>query len=130
MGALTAGLTTNAVCCPLPVCVLHVQSVRYIGPTKFSGDEWVGVCLDLPVGKNDGSVDGVRYFYCPKASGVFVRPHTVTLDTQVQPLSPGDGHTSMYSGHAEEIHDGPGSAGNGAVVSSVVWGWRALLLPR
>lgn len=36
--------------------------LQYIGETKFSPGNWCGVQLDEPTGKNDGSVDGVKYF--------------------------------------------------------------------
>lgn len=34
--------------------------LRYIGKTEFAAGDWCGVECDDPVGKNDGSVQGVR----------------------------------------------------------------------
>mmetsp|Transcript_18317 Transcript_18317/g.51694 ORF Transcript_18317/g.51694 Transcript_18317/m.51694 type:complete len:283 (+) Transcript_18317:15-863(+) len=39
---------------------------------------WVGVKLDEPVGKNNGTVKGKQYFQCLDNYGTFVRPDKVT----------------------------------------------------
>jgi tubulin-folding cofactor B len=39
---------------------------------------WVGVRFDEPVGKNDGSVGGVRFFDAPAGYGGMIRPSCVT----------------------------------------------------
>lgn len=52
--------------------------IAYLGETKFAGGDWAGVILDQPDGKNDGSVQGVRYFQCEAKRGVFAKPSKLT----------------------------------------------------
>lgn len=66
-------------------------TVRFVGFTDFHPGEWVGIELDGPHGKNDGAVDGVRYFWCADGHGRFVRPH------KVWPLAPAEAEQSQGS---------------------------------
>ncbi|CAN7985125.1 unnamed protein product [Ixodes pacificus] len=52
--------------------------IQFLGETQFSSGDWAGVVLDEPVGKNDGSVNGVRYFQCEPRRGVFARPERLS----------------------------------------------------
>ncbi|CAL8271573.1 unnamed protein product [Merluccius merluccius] len=51
--------------------------VQFYGQTSFAPGLWLGIELDKPSGKNDGSVGGVRYFSCPPKHGVFAPPSRV-----------------------------------------------------
>ncbi|XP_077062756.1 CAP-Gly domain-containing linker protein 1 isoform X2 [Siphateles boraxobius] len=48
--------------------------VQFLGETQFAPGQWAGIVLDEPIGKNDGSVSGVRYFECEALKGIFTRP--------------------------------------------------------
>jgi tubulin-folding cofactor B len=62
--------------------------VKYIGvvPEIPGGlGPWIGIALDEPTGKNDGSIvdkasgEKKKYFDCGKNCGVFVRPERVEV---------------------------------------------------
>lgn len=81
--AESRGIKAGARCRLLPA-----ESDARRGGVMFVGDvaeitgsvgAWVGVRLDEPTGKNDGSVKGTRYFECAANCGVFVRPERVEV---------------------------------------------------
>lgn len=47
--------------------------VRFYGRTQFADGIWVGMELNVPEGKNDGSVSGVQYFTSKPNHGLFIR---------------------------------------------------------
>ena len=50
-------------------------AVQYVGKIpQIAPGWWVGVQYDEPVGKNDGTVKGKRFFECPPKYGGFLRP--------------------------------------------------------
>ena len=53
-------------------------TVAFVGSTKFADGQWVGIILDRPLGKNNGTVKGEEYFQCDKDCGIFVRMKTLT----------------------------------------------------
>lgn len=68
--------------------------VHYVGGVEFAKGIWVGVELDLAVGKHNGTVQGRVYFRCATGHGVFVKPSCLTrgppsIDTEPQPVGAG-----------------------------------------
>uniref|UniRef100_A0A8C4TPW3 CAP-Gly domain containing linker protein 1 n=1 Tax=Erpetoichthys calabaricus TaxID=27687 RepID=A0A8C4TPW3_ERPCA len=69
--------------------------IQFLGETQFAPGQWAGIVLDEPIGKNDGSVAGVRYFQCETLRGIFTRPSKLSRNaaegesngTQAAPLS-------------------------------------------
>ena len=66
--------------------------VMYVGQVPgMPAGYWIGVQYDDKVGKNDGSVNGRRYFRCPPGHGGFLRPPKVkAVGDASQPTSTTD----------------------------------------
>lgn len=54
--------------------------ISFVGTTHFQPGAWIGVELDTPTGKNDGTVQGIQYFQCKPKHGIFVRHDKLLLD--------------------------------------------------
>ncbi|CAK4032664.1 Cell polarity alp11 [Lecanosticta acicola] len=75
------GIKQGMRCRLLPESDHRRGTVQYIGdvPDIPGVGAWVGVALDEPTGKNDGSVKDRRYFECQPNFGVFVRAERVEM---------------------------------------------------
>ncbi|KRX04779.1 CAP Gly-rich domain [Pseudocohnilembus persalinus] len=58
----------------------HRGEVKYIGKVpNLAQGYFIGVSLDEPYGKNDGSHIGVQYFQCLNKCGLFLRPEKIEV---------------------------------------------------
>ncbi|XP_012774601.3 CAP-Gly domain-containing linker protein 2 isoform X3 [Maylandia zebra] len=81
--------------------------IAYLGETQFAPGQWAGVILNDLVGKNDGSVGGVRYFECQPLQGIFTRPSKLTR----QPVGEGsDSHSTDSTQNQTQQGGGGGGA--------------------
>ncbi|KAM9788725.1 CAP-Gly domain-containing linker protein 2 [Neosynchiropus ocellatus] len=80
--------------------------IAYLGETQFAPGQWAGVILNDLLGKNDGSVGGVRYFECQPLQGIFTRPSKLNR----QPVAEGSDSLSTDSAQNQSQ---PGGAPSG-----------------
>uniref|UniRef100_A0A1A8LLC9 CAP-GLY domain containing linker protein 2 n=1 Tax=Nothobranchius pienaari TaxID=704102 RepID=A0A1A8LLC9_9TELE len=87
-------------------------AIAYLGETQFAPGQWAGVILNDLVGKNDGSVGGVRYFECQPLQGIFTRPSKLTR----QPMGEGSDSLSTDSAPNQSQQGGTGALSGQRVV--------------
>ncbi|OGM41426.1 dynactin [Aspergillus bombycis] len=81
-------------------------TVRFAGTTHFAAGDWVGIELDEPTGKNDGAVQGERYFDCEFGYGMFVRPTAIAAiigppAREAKPAAKGTANAPQTRGRAQ-----------------------------
>ncbi|KAG9306464.1 hypothetical protein G9A89_003574 [Geosiphon pyriformis] len=54
-------------------------TIQFLGETEFARGHWVGIALDNPVGKNNGTVANIQYFETSPNQGIFVRPDSILI---------------------------------------------------
>lgn len=63
----------------------RTATVHFVGSTQFAAGDWIGVELEDASGKNDGSVQGQRYFECEPGHGMFLKPTAAKVLEQPTP---------------------------------------------
>lgn len=69
------------------IVINYTGTVRFVGKTHFASGVWIGIELDVAIGKNNGTALGVRYFECRPQHGLFVREDNVKPADLPRPLS-------------------------------------------
>lgn len=84
-------------------------TVRFVGATHFASGDWIGVELDDATGKNDGSVQGERYFDCEHGFGMFIRPSAVASVLAPAPAPKRESKVAAAPTKAAAVVKGPTS---------------------
>jgi len=84
-------------------------TVRFVGKEAGGGKSRIGVEMDKPVGKNNGTVKGHTYFTCEKKHGLLSLPKNVVH------VDPEDGKDSDSGGEEEEA--APPTQGGGVLAA-------------
>ena len=54
-------------------------TIRYVGPLETKPGVFIGIELDEPLGRNNGSFEGKALFHCSDKHGLFIRPKEVEI---------------------------------------------------
>ncbi|KZT62068.1 hypothetical protein CALCODRAFT_505884 [Calocera cornea HHB12733] len=85
-------------------------TLRYLGEVHFRDGLWAGVEL-LPgfsgKGKNDGSVEGKRYFHCRPNMGVFISADKLSTPAPTYARPPSSASVSSRGGRATPLREPP-----------------------
>ena len=92
----------------------RVATVRFVGDTHFAPGDWIGVELEDNSGKNDGAVQGQRYFDCGPGRGMFIRPTVASVMEQQPTPRPVRKMTGLANGAATKSRPSSVSSGLGA----------------
>ncbi|XP_023194093.1 CAP-Gly domain-containing linker protein 1-like isoform X2 [Xiphophorus maculatus] len=74
--------------------------VQFVGGTQFAPGQWAGIVLDESIGKNDGSVAGVRYFQCENGRGIFTRSSKLSRTPLPEKEANGGQASPVQAAHA------------------------------
>ncbi|XP_054845711.1 dynactin subunit 1 isoform X2 [Eublepharis macularius] len=86
----------------------YCGTVAYVGTTLFATGKWVGVILDEAKGKNDGTVQGRKYFTCEENHGIFVRQSQIQVfDDGADTTSPETPDSSASRVPKRDSSEGP-----------------------
>ena len=90
----------------------RTATIRFLGSPQFAAGEWIGLQLDDGSGKNDGAVQGQRYFDCPPGHGMFVKPAAVRVEEPTPKMAPrANGKANGLAGKSKPPSmSGPGTA--------------------
>lgn len=71
-------------------------TVQFVGNTHFALGDWIGIELEDASGKNDGAVQGQRYFDCPPGHGMFIRPSVPRIvdESTPKPIARSNGNAN------------------------------------
>ncbi|XP_031193701.1 CAP-Gly domain-containing linker protein 1 isoform X8 [Mastomys coucha] len=92
--------------------------IQFLGETQFAPGQWAGIVLDEAIGKNDGSVAGVRYFQCEPLKGIFTRPSKLTRKVQAEDeanglqIAPGRTASPLSTAAAAMVSSSPATPSN------------------